>query len=91
MNYQQSESSEARDRGSRPTVFLAYFALSLCVGVALWGAIFSVSLIKGGLEPVDVASLALGIEQQIDDPMIVGRESDIFLIEPAAGPANGCE
>ncbi len=72
-------------------MFLGYFALSLCVGVALWGAIFSVSLIKGGLEPVDVATLALGFERQIDDPMIVERESDLFLIEPAAGPAHGCE
>ncbi len=91
MSYQQLESFEARDRGARPTVFLAYFALSLCVGVALWGAIFSVSLIRGGLEPVDVASLALGFQRQIDDPMIVEHESDLFLIEPAAGPAHGCE
>ena len=91
MNNQDLENLDDSDRGPRQTVLSGYLALSLCAGIAVWGAIFSVSIVNSGLGPVDVVSAAFGIKQQIDDPMIVARESEIFLIEPAAGPAKGCE
>jgi len=82
---------EENDRRPRSTMLFGYLALSLCAGVAIWGAIFSVSIVNYGLEPGDTISAAFGIKQQIDDPMIVARESEIFLVEPAAGHAHGCD
>ena len=82
---------DENDRRPRSTMLFGYLALSLCAGVTIWGVIFSVSIVNYGLAPGDTISAAFGIKQPIDDPMIVARESDLSLIEPAAGHAHGCE
>lgn len=91
MDSQDLESLEANDRGPRSTMLFGYLALSLSTGIAVWGAIFSLSIVNHDLGPIDVASAAFGIKPQIDDPMILTRESEMFLVEPAAGHAHGCE
>ncbi len=91
MNSHDLEDLDDSGRGPRSTMLFGYLALSLSAGVAVWGAIFSVSIVNYGVGPVDVVSAAFGIQQQIDDPMIVARDSGLFLVEPAAGPAAGCE
>lgn len=91
MSNQRFERFEDHDRRPRPTMLFGYVALSLSVGATVWGAIISLSVVNSDLEPADVVAAALGFERQIDDPMIVARDSDWSLIEPAAGPAKGCK
>lgn len=91
MMIQPFDQTDPENHGLRPSMLFGYVALGLCVGATLWGAIFSVSMIKYGIEPTDVASVALGLDPELDDPMILAREAELGFIEPAAGPDQACE
>lgn len=77
------------DRHSRRLRFCAYLSASTILGTVLWGGVFSLPILAQGENPIVVVSEAVGYREQIDDPMILATESDISLIQPAAGTAEG--
>lgn len=91
MTYQQIETIDVPTRGVRPTILFGYVIVSLSIAITLWGSIFSYSITTLGLEPAEVASAALGFEQQTDDSMLFASDTDLQFIAPAAGPERGCE
>lgn len=72
-------------------MFFGYLASSLCAGAVIWGAVLSAPFINSRFSPVDIASAVFSAGQRDKDPMIIASDAELFLIEPAAGPAKGCE
>ncbi len=87
-SYHHPEIMHDRGQSARRTKFFGYLAASFIIGTVLWGAAFLMPITKQGMNPITMASQAIGYEQQIEDPMLVARESHLRLIEPAAGPTS---
>lgn len=76
------------DRRSRRLRFCAFLSASTILGTVLWGGVFALPILVQGENPIIVVSEAVGYQEPIDDPMILATESDIRLIQPAAGRAE---
>lgn len=85
-DYRHEEVLDIHDQQPRRLKFYGNLGISIIVGSVFWAAVLALPVILQGENPITVVAQAVGYERPIDDPMIMVRESDLSLIEPAAGP-----
>lgn len=85
-DYRHEQVLDTHDHHPQRLRLYRNLGLSFIVGSAFWAAVLSLPIMLQGQNPVTVVAQAVGYERPIDVPMILTRESEFRLIQPAAGP-----